>query len=676
MQNQTNPKPSGAPMAKLVLVAAMIISLGAVAGIIGYVLTRQKSIITPTVPPPKTISAIEISSDKKSILNVDTKEVIFMIDDANKYLKDSGYAYDSDTFQDTNAKYAGDCFLDAALSNKKDRIIFSTSCLEGDLQEAWIGIYEFCDTEEYELWKCYRNFRAIKIFINKSGKNFVWSFDGKTISYEADLGLSGMTETRTIDAGTGDILERKLDIKTGRGELDDGIDIAQLQAEIDSGDQTWKKLYEGPCHGDCGQTEFSKLVRLNPDLILLNLKSYGFNDDDIKNAKEVSSESGKKVYEIQHKTNYYFVTLSQPVIGLLKVWIISEIELKEKVCQPKLIGIKLKSKSDGANQIFEEENNKLNHITSAEQFTEKEYKMYCVNWHYLDELPNEILNKLPESDFADSLKSIDTKNWSLYQNGEIKLSFSHPAEWNVKKGTMWGDKWAEPFYYLGSFVAGPLIVNTGRRSGMWGIDNLGSITINGRKTFMLKSSLSDGYISYYTKIYISDDRYLYIEYKPKYNFQDDNKENESIFRSILLTLKPYEYSEEKDTAQWPSFRSEKDGFEIKYPDNIIQSGHVIIDGSYQYIWVKTGSLNPFITITSKYIEGLSLEEWLKENKVKTDYGKENIVLENATFIKYYDADKGFYNFYTTQNNKIFIITLYERDDMIKKILSTFKFTKN
>jgi len=36
MQNQTNPEPSGAPMAKLVLVVTMIVSLGALFGAVGY----------------------------------------------------------------------------------------------------------------------------------------------------------------------------------------------------------------------------------------------------------------------------------------------------------------------------------------------------------------------------------------------------------------------------------------------------------------------------------------------------------------------------------------------------------------------------------------------------------------------------------------------------------------
>ncbi len=211
MQNQTKPKPSGASMAKLFLAVAIIVSIGAVAGVAGYYLTKQISNVLPIIAPEsKTISAIEISSDKKSILNAKTKEVIFTIDEANKYLKDSGYAHDPDTFQDTNAKYAGDCFLDAALSGNKDRIVFSTGCLAGDLPQAWVGNYLI--NESY--WKGFGKGNIsdkISLLIAGSGKNFVWSSDNKAITYEADLGLSGMTETRTIDAGTGEVLERESD---------------------------------------------------------------------------------------------------------------------------------------------------------------------------------------------------------------------------------------------------------------------------------------------------------------------------------------------------------------------------------------------------------------------------------------------------------------------------------
>ncbi len=60
MQKQTNPKPSGAPMAKLFLAVAVIISLGALFGAIGY-LAKNKPVkiqqpqISPVIEPAKQI---------------------------------------------------------------------------------------------------------------------------------------------------------------------------------------------------------------------------------------------------------------------------------------------------------------------------------------------------------------------------------------------------------------------------------------------------------------------------------------------------------------------------------------------------------------------------------------------------------------------------------------------
>lgn len=177
-------------------------------------LKSQKSItisIQPTQPPISTpaINAIEISADQKSILNSKTKETIFTIADTQKYLKDSGYEYNPDTFQTTTAKYLGDCFTDAASSNKKDKIVFSTGCLPGDLPQPWIGVYVPINIKCPPNALCKIAAPTIKFLTGGSGKNFVWSQDDSTITYEADLGLSGLTETRTINSQTGDILNKK-----------------------------------------------------------------------------------------------------------------------------------------------------------------------------------------------------------------------------------------------------------------------------------------------------------------------------------------------------------------------------------------------------------------------------------------------------------------------------------
>ncbi len=149
------------------------------------------------------INAIEISTDKKSILTANTQKIIFTIEEAKTYLEKSGYAYNPDTFQTTNTKYAGECFSETSLSNKKDRIVFSTGCLPGDLPQPWIGIYNLPSTHETEYYM------PFKFLTSGGGRNFVWSQDDATITYEADLGLSGLTEPRTIDSNTGKILNKE-----------------------------------------------------------------------------------------------------------------------------------------------------------------------------------------------------------------------------------------------------------------------------------------------------------------------------------------------------------------------------------------------------------------------------------------------------------------------------------
>lgn len=199
---------------QLILIIIAFFSLIAILGVTIFLLKNPKSIqpselIQPPFAPQ--VNKIEIFSDAKSILNAETKKVIFTIADTKQYLKSYGYEYNPDTFQTTNAKYEGDCFLSAALSNKKDRIVFSTGCLPGDLPQAWVGVYFFSTKMQFEAdsQRIDTIPSFIRFLIGGSGRNFVWSADDKTITYEATLGLSGMTETRTIDSRTGEILEIK-----------------------------------------------------------------------------------------------------------------------------------------------------------------------------------------------------------------------------------------------------------------------------------------------------------------------------------------------------------------------------------------------------------------------------------------------------------------------------------
>jgi len=183
------------------------------------------------------VKSIVISEDRRSIIDFETGRTILTTEGAQSYLETSGFAYDPNTFQTTNAKYAGDCFTSAVLSNNKDRIVFSTGCLSGDLPQAWIGAYYSGAFTKQTLdctglnssliptaFACIGEQNpqpSIYFLIGGSGRNFIWSQDDRAITYEADLGLSGLTETRTINSVTGEILEKKNNLSANDLETKD-----------------------------------------------------------------------------------------------------------------------------------------------------------------------------------------------------------------------------------------------------------------------------------------------------------------------------------------------------------------------------------------------------------------------------------------------------------------------
>jgi len=104
--------------------------------------------------------------------------------------------------------------------------------------------------------------------------------------------------------------KEKLDIKIGSAEIDDKINAAEIQKSVDKGHQPW---------------------RLSSDMVLLTVKRYGFTDEDLSDIdfENAYAESGKRIYQIQHKANSYLITLTQPVVGENKIWIISKIEINK-----------------------------------------------------------------------------------------------------------------------------------------------------------------------------------------------------------------------------------------------------------------------------------------------------------------------------------------------------------
>jgi len=208
---------NSAKTTKLKKIIYLIVGIGMLFLVSSYILkssAKEEIVEAPAV----FVSVIRVADDGKTVVDNNSGEVIFSIEEAKKYLKDNGYEYNADTFQSSNAKYAGECFSQAVLSYNKQEIIFSTSCLPGDLPEAWIGVYEISaatcslgniqtDPTPAAADDCgdtgtQTNFRFVA---GGGGENFVWSVDDKTVAYSAYLGLTGNTEERVIDIETGKV---------------------------------------------------------------------------------------------------------------------------------------------------------------------------------------------------------------------------------------------------------------------------------------------------------------------------------------------------------------------------------------------------------------------------------------------------------------------------------------
>ncbi len=380
--------------------------------------------------------------------------------------------------------------------------------------------------------------------------------------------------------------KEKLDIKTGRGELDEGIDVAKLQEEIDKGDQSWKLRYG--CMG-CTEEEVENAVvvpmRVEAELVLKEIgKSFGFTKEELDNfnLEKPFSEQGKMIYKIYHNSDLYVVTLTQPVVDYYKIWIISKIEFYEKECNPELIGIEIERK---VNRIFEEKNGRLEQIMSPEQFKERGYNEYCVIWRNVTNLSADIINRLPESDLLERVISV--KNWNLYKNNTIGFQFYYP------------EKWSHQEYNNGSHISfkdgifnAPLGIKIDyfRRSGQWAIQDMRSIVVDGQKTYFLESGsewsvktygvITSKPVSYLSKISVSGHD-LYLEYVFSYNPQSGDasqttQKHKDIFGGILSTFK---FTEKEDISEWKTYQNEEYGFEI----NLFESwrGYKVFEESWK-----------------------------------------------------------------------------------------------
>ncbi|MDD3190404.1 MAG: hypothetical protein PHI66_01800 [Candidatus Pacebacteria bacterium] len=207
----------------LIVELIFIVGIGTVLGI-NLFAVKNSEVDTADIASEELMSSlpeVEKASDEKSIVNTKTKEVILTIDEVQAYLEQSGLAYDSETFMTTDAKYVGNSFNQIAVSNDRQKMVFSTYGLAGDIPQPWIGIYELVITDSF----CASEDRAgiipsasacigeepewqVRFLTGGGGMNFVWSQDDKTISYEADFRAeSGLDKTINISTGEVTITE-------------------------------------------------------------------------------------------------------------------------------------------------------------------------------------------------------------------------------------------------------------------------------------------------------------------------------------------------------------------------------------------------------------------------------------------------------------------------------------
>lgn len=202
------PKPPGHSK-KIAGILGIFLIITIIIGAIFYLKNSKPKVIQP--PPKPALNKIEVSPDDKSIVNSETKKVIFTIEDAINYIKSSGIEINPDNQATYGGKCNGDCLVAAALSNRKGSIVFSAVWFpKGLASRPWIGVYNLpVECPAISDTTCQPSPSSFQFLMASNGINFAWSQDDKTITYDGGMDVYISPETRTIDANNGKLLEIK-----------------------------------------------------------------------------------------------------------------------------------------------------------------------------------------------------------------------------------------------------------------------------------------------------------------------------------------------------------------------------------------------------------------------------------------------------------------------------------
>ena len=231
---------------------------------------------------------------------------------------------------------------------------------------------------------------------------------------------------------------------------------------------------------------------------------------------------------------------------------LSREDIKNQICKnhPVLVGMGSHYRSV-ADKMFVEEEDALKMLT-AEELQIKAYKSLCIKRYFIEkDIPNEVLNKLPESDLLTNTFA-NIKSWKKYSDKDLEIEFKYPLVWSVVKEYLEHLRSTKgKVGYIQSRVpykdypsgAGPLYIGIndgGPSEADWGIiDEIKTITVGGQKTLLVRGLMSPDNKLYYAIKISNESHDFYFKYVPSQqgSLNWTKEQHRLILATILSTFK-------------------------------------------------------------------------------------------------------------------------------------------